>query len=348
MANSCKDKIKEILSNDMDRLIYILEQLGCHHINPKFGEDELRCALPDGETSTSVSIRLNEFLGCYVFSRGSYDNYQTKDIITFVQFILGCGFESAVKWLCSQLSIEYDGVFLEIQEELEISKVIRKRNRKQQKQDVEIKHEILDDNILNNYTHKPIQEWIDEGITYEIQNKYKMCIDEKRMRYLIPIYDENFNLISIKGRGYMPNIKELNIPKYIYYYKLGVNDILFGLNFNKENIAKKREIILFEGEKSVAKADAYGYNWCCSVGKNGINPHLLKKILKLRCDVVIAFDKDVDTKKVYEEARKLNRYTNVFAIIDNENLLDINKKDSPVDKGKDVWERLYHNKRRII
>lgn len=327
-------------------MIFILESLGCHKINPNFGKDELRCALPDGETPTSVSVRLDEFLGCYVFSRGDYDRYEIKDIITLVQFVLNISFEQAVLWLCNKLEIEHVKNYTVSQELTIINEIKKKERAKKKNEHVEVIHEILDNKILNKYCKEYVKEWVDEGISCDIQDKYGIRIDKDRMRYLIPIYDEYNNLISIKGRGYMPNIKELNISKYIYYYKLGVNDILFGLNFNKQNIIKRKELVIFEGEKSVMKADSYGYNWCVSVGKNGINPHLLNKILTLRYNVVIAFDKDVDISKVYIEARKLNMFTNVYAVIDKCGYLD--KKDAPVDKGKEVWDKLYSEKRRIV
>ena len=52
-----KDQVKDRLYNNTDELIRILENLGCHHINPHYGYEEIRCALPDGVTINSVSIR---------------------------------------------------------------------------------------------------------------------------------------------------------------------------------------------------------------------------------------------------------------------------------------------------
>ena len=83
------ESIKQILFNDKDKLIKTLEHLGCHKINPHYKE-EIRCALPDGETNTSVQIILKEYLPVYVHSRGEYDDYEIKDIVSFVQFILKC------------------------------------------------------------------------------------------------------------------------------------------------------------------------------------------------------------------------------------------------------------------
>jgi hypothetical protein len=343
-----KDDIKNILCNDKNKLIYILEELGCHKINPNFSDKEIRCALPDGTTGTSVSIMFDEFLGCMVFSRGGYEDYVVKDIITLVQFINDMNFNQAVSWMCNKLGIKFDGNkkcnYNELDLATELKKIKNKNNRNNM---LKTKHEILPIETLDRYDKYIVSNWEDEGISKEIQEKYMIHIDQYRKRWLIPIFDEDNNLISIKGRSFLPNIKELDVPKYWYYYKIGINDILFGLNLNSQNIIHRNEIILFEGEKSVMKADSFGYNWCCSVGKCGINPNIKKKILQLRCDVVIAFDKDIGIKEIYKEASKINQFTNVYAIYDKENLLDIGTKDSPVDKGKDIFDRLYNTKIKI-
>jgi DNA primase len=303
--------------------------------------------LPDGETGTSVSIRLEPHLPCYIFSRGEYDDYEFKDIITLVQFIHKKGFIYSVKWLCSKLNIEYSGEQIKDYQDLDKLRLLKQRKRiknKLSKLD-DVQHEILSMDILNKYKPHIVEDWVKEGISNETQVRYNIRIDEKQMRYLIPIYNEDNQLISIKGRTYMPNHKDLDIPKYIYYYKLGINDILFGLNLHKQEILNNGKIILFEGEKSVMKAEEYGFYNTVSVGKDGINPYLLKKIRKLQCDVVIAFDKDVDYKSVLKEAQKISRYLNTYIMIDEKDLLD--KKNAPVDKGKEVFLELYNNKKRL-
>lgn len=340
----CIDTIKQLLFNDKNKIIYILEELGCHKINP-INQDEIRCALPDGTTSTSVQVfNNNEFIPVYVYSRGNYDDYEIKDIISFTMFIHECGFNSAVKWLCGKLGIEYDeSKVANIRNRSETLETIRKF-KKSNKQ-IEIEREILDEEYLNQFPLTTVDEWLKEGIDKKTQDKYKIRIDEKRCRYLIPIYDDNGKLVSLKGRTYLPNYDELDINKYIYYNKIYRNDILFGLNFNIESIRKNNEIILFEGEKSVMKADSMGFDNCVSIGKNGINKLLIPKILKLKCNVILALDKDVSRKDVITEANRLAMFTNVFYIYDNDGLLD--KKDAPVDQGLGVFMELYENKIRV-
>ena len=340
----CVDTIKETLFRDKDKVIYILEELGCHKINP-ISHNEIRCALPDGTTSTSVQVLFNnEFIPVYVYSRGKYDDFEIKDIISFTMFIHECGFNSSVKWLCDKLDIEYDeSKIATIRDRSETIEAIRKYKKNNKTMDID--REVLDDEYLNQFPLRVIDDWTKEGISEKTQQKYQLRIDEKRCRYLIPIYDDNGKLVSLKGRTYLPNYSELDINKYIYYNKIHRNDILFGLNFNIESIKKNNEVILFEAEKSVMKADSMGFENCASIGKNGINKFLIPKILQLKCNVVLALDKDVTKEEIITEANRLTKFTNVFYIYDKDNLLD--KKDAPVDKGLGVFMELYENKIRV-
>ena len=351
----CKEKIKKVLMNDRDLTVKVLEEIGCHNIIKYFGENEIRCALPDGDTNTSVKVVLNEYMSSFVFSRSGFEDYKKYDIISLVMFVKKCKFDEAIKFLCSITGVTFDGEFIEYKE-FNIIKSIEKQKKKITKKERIITHDKLNNGFLKMFSKKVINEWVEEGIPDFIQSKYNVLLDEKDMRYVIPIYDENWNLVTAKGRTYMPNYKQLGIPKYWYYKSIGAgnNDILYGLNFNLESIKQHNEIILFEGEKSVMKADYYGYDWSASVGKCGINPNLVKKILSLHIkNVVIAFDKDVEYKTVVKEAKKLSLFLNVYIIIDFDNLLGKRKidgkdnKNAPVDCGKEVWKTLYDKKKKV-
>lgn len=344
------ETIKQLLFEDKDKLIKTLESLGCHKINPHLHK-EIRCALPlvlDGNTGTSVQVVMSEYLPVYVHSRGGYDDYEIKDIISFVQFILNCKFNVAVAWLCKEVGVEYDESSIIIRNQSETIKCLKqyvKRTR-----DV-VFNEPINENILNQYPLYIVQEWIDEGISEEIQRKIGIRIDEKRCRWLIPIRDEKGILVAIKGRTYLPNNKELDIPKYIYYKENKeikyFNNVLFGLNYNYQSIKELNEVILFEGEKSVMKAMSMGINNAVAIGKDGINPLIKYKILQLHVNVVLMLDKDVLKKDIIKECKKISMFTNTFYSYDDNNFLDIKTKDSPIDRGFPVFLELYDNKKRV-
>ena len=69
----------------------------------------------------------------------------------------------------------------------------------------------------------------------------------------------------------------------------------------------------------------------------------MKILIRLGCDVVFAFDKDVDIRKDHNIA-KLRNYVNVFYLRDRDKLLS--EKDSPVDRGEAVFRKLYEGRLR--
>lgn len=332
-----QDKVKETLYNDKEKIIFILEELGCHKISSS--RDEIRCALPDGSNPTSIAILITESIPCYIYSRGEYG-----DIFDLVKYIKEVNFPSALKWLCAILKIPYEDY--EVTETMAIVRELRKEKRIRNKEIKIKKRQILPDSTMHKYKLCVVEEWIKEGLSPQSQKKYEILKDNQNHCWLIPIRDEEGRLINFKRRTYAPNWKEIGIPKYTYYYKLGVNDVLFGLDKNKEKIKECNEMILFEAEKSVIAADSYGYDWGCSVSTNSINKYLIKKILKLRCSqVVLAFDKDVKWKDILKEARKLTRYINVYIIYDKKGLLK--EKESPTDNGREVFDLLYKTRIKV-
>ncbi len=300
----------------------------------------------DGETGTSVQVILNEFLPTYVHSRGGYDDYEIKDIISFVRFILKCNFKTAISWLCRELDIEYDESKIIIRNQ---SETIECLNQYKRRNSIKAYNKPINECLLNKYPKYIVKEWLDEGISEDIQAKFGIRIDEKRCRWLIPIRDRDGKLVAIKGRTYLPNYKELDIPKYIYYKENKdikyFNNILFGLNHNYENIKRLKEVIIVEGEKTVMKASSMGFDNVVAISGHDINRNIKKEILKLQVDVVLALDKDVTMSEIIKEGRKLSMFANVYYIFDKNNLLS--DKDSPFDKGFPIWLQLYDERKRL-
>jgi DNA primase len=57
-------------------------------------------------------------------------------------------------------------------------------------------------------------------------------------------------------------------------------------------------------------------------------------------DIIIALDKDKNIEAVKKQAAKFGKTRNVYALWDNEELFE--EKDSPCDRGKEVFEQLYN------
>ena len=132
--------------------------------------------------------------------------------------------------------------------------------------------------------------------------------------------------------------KEKELRKYTYFSGWGEMNVIYGLVENLDEILKRREIIIFEGCKSVLIADTWGIRNCGALLTSHLNPQQLKLLVKLGVRVVFALDKEVRIRDDHN-IDKLRRYVNVEYLWDKKDLLD--DKDSPVDKGQEVFQELY-------
>jgi DNA primase len=330
-------KIKQILLDDISKLEHILEDLGCGDIKNHHGE--IRCSLPESDNNTSVQIFTNEFFNVNIWSREEFNNYEIRDIVTLVQYIRRADFPKATAYLCSKLGIENNTtVDVAIR-----SPVIKNLNLFKPKKSKSNTHDYLPDEYLEQFEKYVVEEWVNEGISAETQAEFEVFIDRERCRWKFPIRDECGKIVTTKGRTYLKNYDELGVYKYIYHPPMGTNDILFNIYKALPFVKEKDEIILFEAEKSVKKMWSANIKNCSSIGKNSINPHLLKKIIALPCsNVVLALDKDVKLDAIKKEVEKLKRYKNVYYIYDTEDLLW--DKDAPIDMGIDMWDKLYESR----
>ena len=211
---------------------------------------------------------------------------------------------------------------------------------------------ILDISEIKKYRSEIPKEWEEEGINPEIMQKYDIKIDDNANRIVYPIYDRNSNLIGFKGRTRFKNYKEMKIKKYQNYQKIGTTDFFVGMKENFENIKNKNEVIIFEGIKSGLKLSSFGCgdNWLAAE-TSYLNPAQVQILIEMKIrDIVIAFDNDVEIKKILNCVQMLKRFCNVYIITDRrykkERLLTEDKM-SPVDAGIDVWRTLYNERKKV-
>lgn len=212
-----------------------------------------------------------------------------------------------------------------------------------------VSHEILSEDKFTKYSKEPIPEWESEGIQKDIINKFDIRIDNAMNRIVYPVRDINGNLINVKGRTRYPNYKALRVPKYLNYYKIGDMDYFQSLDLALPYVREAGEIIICESIKSTMKCWGWGIKNVCSAETHGMTDYQLKLLLRLQCDVVIAFDNDVnfyskENIKLRKQLNKLKCLTNVYYIIDNVGYLG--EKDSPMDCGEQVYRELYARRKR--
>ena len=201
-------------------------------------------------------------------------------------------------------------------------------------------------------------EWLQDSISKEAMDKFNIKYSISQNKIIIPHYDINNRLIGIRGRAlnkqdiedfgkYMP----VQIEGKWYSHPLSLN--LYGLNINKENIKKSRTAYVFESEKSVLQLDSFSIPncavACCGSNLNKFQVDLLMRYCAPQ-EIIICFDNEEKEKedkyliKLRNICNKYKNYCNMSFIYDRENLTD--KKDSPSDKGEEIFRKLLE--RRIV
>ena len=198
----------------------------------------------------------------------------------------------------------------------------------------------------------------------EIMNARGICYNPVSQGILIPHYDENGVLIGIRERTL---IKENEIyGKYkpaivngvMYNHPLGF--ALYNLNNSKKNISKLKTAIVFEGEKScILYASLFGVDNDISVATCGSNliQHQVDLLMQNGAqEICIAFDKQFQTPgdiEYHQWVKKLTTFHNKYSkqvkisfLFDKGGDL-LEYKDSPIDKGKEVFIKLFKERIRL-
>lgn len=327
-----QEVIKYIIDNDLT--LDILEKLGCHSINAN-GRD-IRAALPNDDDNTKISIN-PETLNIRVFTK-SESIYGS--IFNLIMFIHNCEFFTAFQWCCNSIGIS-DTKFIKKDSPISLFKKIKKHQENKEQQYYNL-------SILNQYSRTPHIDLIhkDGLISQQILDKYLIRFDPRTDRILFPHlkYDDCTKIAGITGRTVNKAWEELKMPKYLSMldtdYKKNYN--LYGLSLNEKNIKKQGIVIVFEAEKSVMKADMFGYPIGVAVGCHEISSFQKKLLIGLDVEICIAFDTDVEQEHILNICNSLNYFRKVSYIQDKWNLLKY--KDSPVDRGHKKWNYLFNHR----
>lgn len=263
------------------------------------------------------------------------------NILCFIQKYHKVKFKDALKIACEYVG----GDVKTLPPSLEVTKYIKKFKPSEFKRK-QPKYKKLPDDIMSKYDTNPnkLISWLNEGISREVLEKYQVRYDTFSNRIVFPIRDEQGNIINIKGRTLDPEYKTKRISKYQNFYDIGITDYVFNLNFAKENIKKLGFVVIFEAEKAVMLAETYGIGNSIALMTGTLNDYQLELLIKLGVDVLFALDKDKDVTKDKNIA-KLKRYVKVQYLKDTEDLLG--EKDSPIDKGRDVFIELYKKRKTL-
>lgn len=296
-------------------------------------------------------------------------------IYDLIMEIEGCNFTTAFKQLC-----EYKGVstaskkvvgFIPLKQDyLKEDWEILSRHLNKDKPKVTIPQlPSYSNGLLTPFDRIIPQSWIDDGISEEVFYEFNCRFSKADMCCLIPHYDMWNNLIGIRSRNFMLKQLEQGM-KYIPYtlqgmtYRFPSHYNLFGINKNQKAIKQYKKVVLVEGEKGVMQyASMFGLDKNLALATMGTSFSEVQKKMILNLgveEVIIAYDKQwIDAELVDKSSRTykdfvrhigkmrkiynmLRDFVNVSVILCWDNRLDY--KDSPLDKGKEVFLELLHER----
>lgn len=220
-----------------------------------------------------------------------------------------------------------------------------------------VQHPILDPSILNSFSSYHAVEWLNDGISDEMMWRYGIKYSIAENKVIIPHYDVKGHLIGVRGRTL--NKDEEALYKYmpityngkILKHQLGFN--LYGLNMVGGNIKKKGMAIIAEGEKAALQFGTmfgHEHNICVATCGSSLSSYQIDLLCSRGARrILIAFDREGETYQEQEKYyQKLKSYCERYKIKakmgfiwDCKNLLKL--KESPFDKGKDTFLKLYKN-----
>lgn len=323
--------------------INLLEYAGNAYDFRKRGADSYACSCPrhtDITPSLFITPSKNLF---HCFSCGVSGN-----IINWMMTFESLSFQKAVEKLSQLAGIDLNS--LKQCEAMSLYKAMYQMRQNRECNKASQSREILKPSSIEQYINEIPEEWEQEGIHPAILKKYNIRIDTTGNRIVYPIYDANGELIGFKGRTRIKQYKELGIKKYQNYQKIGTTDFFVGMKENVDSIKQHDTVIIFEGIKSGMKVESWGKCdfWLASE-TSCLNEAQIRILIQMHIkNVIIAYDNDVPLAKIRKQTKKLQRFTNVYAIYDRNKLLgDKSEKLSPCDKGEEIWSRLLKEKLKL-
>lgn len=223
---------------------------------------------------------------------------------------------------------------------------------------------VYNSHVLECFTQQPkyLAPWLEEGIDYDVLKDFGVRFDMVRNRIVFPVFDHLGRLVGIKVR----NFNQKDIEEHRKYMPLWHNKelynypkmmVAYGFHQNKSVIKKAKEVIVYEAEKSVLKHGSYfTQNKSVAIGGSSFSEYhaLILKGAGVE-KIVLAMDNDWDEdgnrlyglEKMIKEGHKIKEMGfDVDIMYDWDGEL-LGNKDAPIDRGRQVYSKLYRERKNI-
>ena len=339
----------------------VLEELQCEHIKELTNRWEAQ--LPerfDSDNRRSVQVYKSSSLPSMVRSRGIKGNlyaligyilYEIDDFESLKEFI----FQIKV-WVCNLFDWEeYLELGYDFSEEKKdhlafLSPIREKRKARSYRNTSNInkKNEPIDiDTHFVMYDDYPHIRFVQDGIRAKTQREFGVMFDRDSERIVFPIHNTDGQVVGVKGRYVGSDIITEHERKYIFmYYPFDKSLELYNYHRAISHILEKKEVIVFESEKSCMLAWQYGYKHTVSTMGYELSPYQSYLLRKMGVNIIFAYDKGVEIDFIKKQMGSIK--TRMCFYIDSNSVDELDDKDAPVDKGVRLWEKIYREKIRSL
>ena len=338
----------------IDKVKLLLQKLGAKEIIDK-GDYLITNTICHNEDADDASLKLYYYNNNKIFM--CYSNCQAMSIFKFMKhYYEERGIE--YDWVNDIYNVILDCSNFKPGEGFEAPKYESLRN-KFGKTNKEVVLPEYNKGALDTFVKMYPPEWLEDGISKAAMDKFGIRYSISQNKIIIPHYDVSGRLVGIRGRAL--NEWEIeNVGKYMpvrieqTWYKHPLSMNLYGLYENQENIKKSGVCYVFESEKSVMQCEAFsGPNCSVAVCGSQFNKYQLNLLIRTcrPSEIVLCFDSEElgdDTKyfdKLWAICQKYKNYTNFSFIYDRLRQLEL--KDSPSDKGEEVFIKLLEKRTRV-
>nr|DAZ34332.1 MAG TPA: DNA primase [Caudoviricetes sp.] len=329
------EELKLYLKENPDKIQRILEYYNYHSIT--INNNEVRFAKIGGDNPSGCRIKLNDNLSATDFTTSyngdiiglikQHTDLSYKEIINTIKTITNKKVNGHHKKEVGIFDDFFNDIYLPLQEEND-----------------EI---IYDPSILDQYSkYKWNMRFLKDGILPCSQVKFHVGYDENSNRITLPWFNESGELVGCMARL---DLDEPTNYKYLPLIAFPKHKFLYGLYYNKEYI-KNNRVYIFESEKSVLLGDSLNIKNCVSLGGNQISTTQVEQLLKLGVsEIVLCMDEGLMIDAIKRDIQTIKsmlfmRDVKIGVILDKKNkYLPKDSKASPIDFGKEVFEKLCNN-----
>lgn len=352
-------KLKELIT--VEQIIELVISLGAD-IGTGGNDNEVlfRTICHDGDSHKLYFYKDSKEFHCY-------SNCGQMDIISLVQKVRCCTISESIVYISDMFgfgsSVMVEGFYDTPTTSADLD-ILTRYDKKPKQVDMSREFKYIDENLLNRFYKYYHPSFYNDGISVQTLYKFGIKYDILNKRIIIPHRDEDGNLIAIRCR----NLDEDMVEAGFKYMPITIDGkllsaktskYLYGLYYNKDTIKKLKKIILLESEKAVMQLDTI-------LGDNNVGVAIMGSSLSLIHvelikelgveEVIIALDKEYEEygskeEKVYAMKirkgiiNKLLPYFTVTIIWDRDNSIGL--KNSPTDKGADVFYKLFSERIKI-